>query len=264
MSDKLRKLLLFGLFLLFLNVCKAVKINSITVPQRYEIKDDTEPLIFNCDFTVSDADTGFVLKWLHNNIAIYQWIPSKHPFGLGHFKGRVDLNYTLPTNDRLKKHSALVITKPLLTDSGNYTCSVQTFQGADRKTDEIQIIDPEDSIDLSYQFEADGMVKLKCSVYNIYPVPEVDFLLDNKELNSANDKDVQQDTELFNITVTTVLNKTEIVDDSPMTCVVKIPNTDYIKQEHKIYDENNAEGIRLSSTAMFSSLLLVVATFARF
>lgn len=64
-------------------VCKAVKINSIAVPSRYELKEDADMLILDCDFTVNTNETGFVLKWLHNSVSIYQWIPSKKvPFAL--------------------------------------------------------------------------------------------------------------------------------------------------------------------------------------
>lgn len=49
----------------------------------------------DCDFEVDQSETGFVLKWLHNNVAIYQWIPSKKvPFALGAFKNRVDILHT--------------------------------------------------------------------------------------------------------------------------------------------------------------------------
>lgn len=65
------------------SVCRAVKINSIKVPPRFDLKDNTDVLILDCDFTVNASETGFVLKWLHNNVAIYQWIPSKQvPFAL--------------------------------------------------------------------------------------------------------------------------------------------------------------------------------------
>lgn len=50
----------------------------------------------------------------------------------GNFKDRVDINYTT-SDDRYKKHSALVIAKPLPSDSGTYTCNVQTFQGKKKK-----------------------------------------------------------------------------------------------------------------------------------
>lgn len=65
-------------------VCEgAVKINEITVPSLYELKQDVEQLKLDCDFTVDEKEPGFVLKWLHNGVQIYQWIPSnKLPFVL--------------------------------------------------------------------------------------------------------------------------------------------------------------------------------------
>lgn len=65
------------------SVCQAVKINKVTIPSLYEIKGNSETLRLDCDFTVEENETGFVLKWLHNAAAIYQWIPSKKtPFAL--------------------------------------------------------------------------------------------------------------------------------------------------------------------------------------
>lgn len=68
-------------------VCEgAVKINEITVPSLYELKEDVEQLKLDCDFTVDEKEPGFVLKWLHNGVQIYQWIPSnKQPFVLVSF-----------------------------------------------------------------------------------------------------------------------------------------------------------------------------------
>lgn len=64
-------------------VCRAVTIEGITVPPKYELRENAEPLILDCDFTVNANETGFVLKWLHNSVSIYQWIPSKKvPFAL--------------------------------------------------------------------------------------------------------------------------------------------------------------------------------------
>lgn len=62
---------------------KAVKIHSIKVPKLYELKGEDDSIRLDCEFEVDPAETGFVLKWLHNSVAIYQWIPSKkHPFAL--------------------------------------------------------------------------------------------------------------------------------------------------------------------------------------
>lgn len=42
--------------------------------------------------------------------------------------------------------------------------------------------------------------------------------------------------DVWDVTVTATLQKTEIKDESPVTCVVKIPNADYIKKETIKYD----------------------------
>ena len=54
-------------------------------------------------------------------------------------KGRVDVNFT-SSEDRLQKHRALVISKPLISDSGEYTCSIQTFQTQAKKSAKMQIV----------------------------------------------------------------------------------------------------------------------------
>lgn len=65
-------------------VCSAVKIHSITVPSTYVLKsEEPNSIVLDCDYTADEAETGFVLKWLLNNVAVYQWIPSsKTPFAL--------------------------------------------------------------------------------------------------------------------------------------------------------------------------------------
>ena len=54
-------------------------------------------------------------------------------------KGRVDVNFT-SSEDRLQKHRALVISKPLISDSGEYTCSIQTFQSQAKKSAKMLIV----------------------------------------------------------------------------------------------------------------------------
>jgi len=96
---------LFSFFFLYINthththtiVCEAVKINSITVPSRYELKKDaSDRLILDCDFSADDSEKGVVLKWHLNSVPIFQWIPSQ--------KGP----YALVSND---KHVAVLQTK---------------------------------------------------------------------------------------------------------------------------------------------------------
>lgn len=52
------------------------------IPSYYLEDSNSEELILNCDFDISEKEIGFVLKWLHNNVPIYQWIPQKKPYAL--------------------------------------------------------------------------------------------------------------------------------------------------------------------------------------
>lgn len=74
---------MFSYFLSLL-VCSAVKINSITVPSTYVLKsEESNSIVLDCDYTADESESGFVLKWMLNSVAVYQWIPSsKSPFAL--------------------------------------------------------------------------------------------------------------------------------------------------------------------------------------
>lgn len=55
-----------------------VRITKLDVPSSYV--DSCRPLILDCDYEFGVKDVGFVLKWYHNNISIYQWIPPRPPY----------------------------------------------------------------------------------------------------------------------------------------------------------------------------------------
>lgn len=54
-------------------------------------------------------------------------------------KGRVDTTYAV-SKDKIYKHRALLITKPLWNMTGPFTCHVQTFQSSDKKSAHMQVI----------------------------------------------------------------------------------------------------------------------------
>jgi hypothetical protein len=120
--------------------------------------------------------------------------------------------------------------------------------------------DPEDSIDLTYKIEANDSVSMQCSVKNIYPLPEVKLLwvhfcfklsqkihwklpwlsnlrFDNEERKEFHfETDTKLEEELYDITVSTQILKSELKDESPVSCLVSIPNSDYSKRETITYD----------------------------
>lgn len=64
------------------SACRTSKINHVLVPSYYLEDSSSEELILNCDFEIGENEMGFVLKWHHNSVPIYQWIPQKKPYAL--------------------------------------------------------------------------------------------------------------------------------------------------------------------------------------
>lgn len=71
------------------------------------------------------------------------------------------------------------------------------------------------------------MLELKFSLFRRFDNEERDF---TTEVSNKTDGDV------YDVIVKTQMKKSEIQDESPVTCVVKIPNSDYIKRETITYD----------------------------
>jgi hypothetical protein len=54
----------------------------MSVPSRYELKNDNHRLVLDCDYSVDEEEKGFVLKWHRDGVQIYQWIASRQPYAL--------------------------------------------------------------------------------------------------------------------------------------------------------------------------------------
>jgi hypothetical protein len=93
----------------------------------------------DCEYDVSEAENGLVIKWFLNNQLVYQWIPPRMPSALSILKNRIRKNYNV-SSDPLQMYRSVAVTKPMLNFSGEYTCSVQTYQSSDKKSSFLQII----------------------------------------------------------------------------------------------------------------------------
>lgn len=131
------------------DLCCSVKIQKITVPSvvvmDYNQNLSERPNLsapeftLDCDYDVNENENGLVIKWFLNNQLIYQWIPPKLPTVLPLLKNRIKKNFTV-SDDPIKKYRGVAVTKAMLNFSGEYTCSVQTFQSSDKKSSFLQII----------------------------------------------------------------------------------------------------------------------------
>lgn len=50
------------------------------MPGLHILGNDNQLLLLECEYTIDEEETGFVLKWYFNSEAIYQWIPPRVPF----------------------------------------------------------------------------------------------------------------------------------------------------------------------------------------
>lgn len=95
--------------------------------------------LLDCEYEMEPTENNLVVKWYLNNTLVYQWIPPRVPKPFGLFINRIKKNFTV-SEDPSKKHRAILVTKPTINFSGEYSCSVQTFQSSDKKSAYLQII----------------------------------------------------------------------------------------------------------------------------
>lgn len=114
---------------LFLELTLSVHINYIKVPSAVR-NNSGKPVILDCNFSYRTDDTDLVIKWLLNDEIVYKWIPPQKPQALGHFKQKVDINYTI-TDDPKTAHRAIKILNPTTRDAGEYKCFISTFTDED-------------------------------------------------------------------------------------------------------------------------------------
>ncbi|XP_055534606.1 uncharacterized protein LOC129724042 [Wyeomyia smithii] len=234
-SSSRRLLCKVGLILLLVEASQCLQITNLDVPQSYKLTRGDEPpedLILDCEYELKDETSkGFVLKWKHNNLPIYQWIPSKKPVALTTFKGHVDLDYSV-SDDRLHKYRALKLVNPVANFTGNYSCSVQTFLENEVKTAHMQIIVPETEFNLTYNQESNGSTVVSCAVSDIFPKPELSLFIDDSEIK---DTVVSENPEngSYDVVLQHVLSDDS--KDATIHCQLSIPGTNYTRKREKMY-----------------------------
>ena len=92
--------------------------------------------VLDCEYALNDEEYAtneknpgaLVVKWFFNNdpAPVYQWIHSKKPQGLGVLNGKLNLEYRI-SDDNATMYRALQIINPTTELSGEYKCTVSTF-----------------------------------------------------------------------------------------------------------------------------------------
>lgn len=87
-------------------------------------------------------------------------------------KPYIDTNYTV-SDDKMQRHRALAIIKPVKNMTGEYTCQVGSFTSDDIRVKYLQMIVPETDLKLTVDKENDEDLSIQCIVKNIYPEPKL-------------------------------------------------------------------------------------------
>ncbi|KFB38606.1 hypothetical protein ZHAS_00005983 [Anopheles sinensis] len=205
--------------------------------QQHQSFGEPKPLIMDCQYEIKARECGFVLKWYFNRKLIYQWIPSRAPVGMNQFKNELQINYSMSDSVNYK-YRALVIRNPKLNHSGEYMCSVQTYDSFDRRMARFQIVVPERMLLLHYENDgdSDNMLLIKCSVFMIYPEPNLLLIVSgNLFLVSSRTLVTADQNHMYNKTVYGKIDKHLLISPTSISCVLTVPDSGYIRKRETIY-----------------------------
>ncbi|XP_055921247.1 uncharacterized protein LOC129952600 isoform X1 [Eupeodes corollae] len=218
----------------FLSVSNSVRITNLKVPQMYTLdrNGESEPLILDCEYELGPREKGFVLKWLFNNNSIYQWIPSVKGFAMGFMKSKIDTKiFSLEGNP-----GVISINKPDWNMTGEYTCSVQTFESTDKRSARLQIIVPESEFGLETRIDVEeSNVDVICTVQNVFPQPVLSVLFNTRRLESVLTQMDQDPSGLYSMTVKSKIPRNKLESPTPITCAFFLLGTNYTKRRETIF-----------------------------
>ncbi|XP_040168490.1 uncharacterized protein LOC120903257 [Anopheles arabiensis] len=203
--------------------------------------DPAEHLVLDCEYVIEPHETGFVLKWLHNDVPIYQWIPPhRSPSSLNRMRDHVNRTFTVG-NEAMHKHRALALMHPSQDFAGKYSCSVHTYQSFDIKSADLFIIVPESGFVLKYHRNLNDLVTVVCSVYGIFPAPELSLWINDYRLENGTVYEIPVADGLYDSSVSVQLVLYESLQpDDVIKCMLAVPGTEYRRAKETVFVDVNS------------------------
>uniref|UniRef100_A0A182N3G5 Ig-like domain-containing protein n=1 Tax=Anopheles dirus TaxID=7168 RepID=A0A182N3G5_9DIPT len=212
-------------------------------PDSVEMRapDPAAHLVLDCEYVLEPHETGFVLKWLHNDVPIYQWIPPhRSPASLNRMRDHVNRTFTVG-NEAMHKHRALALMHPSPDFAGKYSCSVQTFQSFDIKSADLFVIVPESGFVLKYYRNLSDLVTVICSVYGIFPAPELSLWINDYRLENGTINEIPVADGLFDSSISVQLVLYESLQpDDVIKCALAVPGTEYRRTKETVFVDVNS------------------------
>ncbi|XP_023703368.1 uncharacterized protein LOC111862315, partial [Cryptotermes secundus] len=215
-----------------------LEINPVTTVLPLVIRNGTvNNVVLDCDYALNDDDYAtneknpgaLVVKWFFNNdpAPVYQWIHSKKPQGLGVLNGKLNLEYRI-SDDNATMYRALQIINPTTELSGEYKCTVSTFDDERSQTRKMIIYVPEKSLVLTQtKLKEHKAVNITCKAEGVFPEPELAI----HSTERPGTHDIQFETiprnGVFDAVASVIVNDSDLEDSTKFECELKIPETNY-------------------------------------
>ncbi|XP_042860375.1 uncharacterized protein LOC122246123 isoform X1 [Penaeus japonicus] len=222
----------------------SVAIVRLSVPEV--VQANTTAVILDCEYRVDDWEySGLVVKWYVDGVhLVYQWIPPRLPQALGVLNGRVNTTYEA-SQDAWAKYRALYIPNPDPSLSGQYSCTVSTFEDEDTRSANLLVWAPARYVDLKYWRPSEHLVNITCFATGAAPRPK--FTLYTRDTNgtshpAAHRKEVpvrgvsaRRENGLWWAGAWGLIVWADTEPDTIIGCTVKLPGTPHGETRKKIY-----------------------------
>ncbi|XP_076672626.1 uncharacterized protein LOC143371386 [Andrena cerasifolii] len=212
-------------------VIHASKIDALDIP--LVVRNGTGPIDLSCIYNVRPEENGLVIKWYHNMDQIYQWIPPMPPQDVGAINGFAE--YPEQNLKHPNSRSIIHLTVVTVEMSGEYTCTISTFQEEDLRRTRMIVYEPETDARIHVSPFNETHLNLTCEVSGAHPRPVLKFYVEGFEVDSyyggAENKEWHK-RHPFGRRSALVRNAME-----PMLldCEISIPYTDYKRRERIVY-----------------------------
>ncbi|GFS52524.1 uncharacterized protein NPIL_107321 [Nephila pilipes] len=239
-----------GIFLICLGLLSiegsnAVEIRRLSVPRW--IKNGTEDaVVLDCEYGYTENDIRLVVKWFFedNLVPVYQWIPAlnkKHASEM--LKDRLDLNFSVNTNDAYLKFRALKILKPTTELSGKYTCLVTSLAGQDSKEQVMTVFVPAHEFELGYMETNYNTVNVSCETLGVFPYPNMRLYLrpssgsPPQAVTDIKTRSVRRPSGSYDVLLhrTFMINELSSKGDVVFECILELPGTNYFQSKRIAY-----------------------------
>ncbi|KAK3871791.1 hypothetical protein Pcinc_023078, partial [Petrolisthes cinctipes] len=216
-----------------------VSIVKLTVPGVVETNRSGVEL--DCEYRVEEWERpGLVLKWYLDKIhLVYQWIPPLRPQALGVLSGRVNISYSA-SRDPWAMHRALYIPRPDPALTGQYSCSVSTFEDEDTRSAPLLVWTPAQYVDLKYWRPSEHLVNISCHATGASPKPEFTLFTRDpngtrQEVSVRGENGRREDSGVWEAGAWGLILWAETEADTIVGCTVTLPGTDHTHTTKKIY-----------------------------